>query len=77
MQVIAAPFEHKIITSNPEEMEEIKKQAEEEVEAEKKTIEEKVKQTEQTLSSIEKPVAKTSLPDPSPELKEKPKIIMD
>ncbi len=71
MQVIAAPFEHKIITSNPEEMEEIKKQAKEEVEAEKKAIEEKVKQTE------EKPPAKVELPDPKPELKDKPKIIMD
>ncbi len=77
MQVIAAPFEHKIITSNPEELEEIKRQAKEEVEAEKKAVEEKVKQTEQNLSPVEKPTTKVELPDPTPELKEKPKIIMD
>ncbi len=68
MQIIAAPFEHKMITSNPQEKEEIK-EAEEEAKKEAQEAEqEKIEEAE---------VKPIELPDPTPETKEKPEIILD
>lgn len=73
MQIIAAPFEHKMITSNPEEMEKAKK-ANEEKELEEAEAAQRRKNLSEQVEKQEKP---TELPDPYPDTKEKPKIILD
>ena len=72
MQVIAAPFEHKMITSNPEEKERLK---EEEIEAEEEAVRQTLEEKQAQIDASEvKPI---ELPDPTPEVKETPKITLD
>ena len=68
MQIIAAPFEHKMITSNPAEKEEI-------IEEEKEEEEEVEKEAAQKIEEAEvKPI---ELPDPTPENAPHPEITVD
>ncbi len=68
MQIIAAPFEHKMITSNPEEKEELKK-------AETEAKEEAEKEERERIDAAQvKPI---DLPDPTPETTNKPEITLD
>ena len=73
MQIIAAPFEHKMITSNPEEMEKAKKAK---VQNELEEAED-VQRRKNLAKEVEKKEQPKELPDPYPDTKEKPKIILD
>ncbi|HYM65520.1 MAG TPA: hypothetical protein VES68_03500, partial [Candidatus Sulfotelmatobacter sp.] len=68
MQIIAAPFEHKMITSNPEEKEKIKQEEEEERKEAEKEAQEKIDAAE---------VKPVELPDPTPQGVKEPEIILD
>ena len=75
IQVIAAPFEHNIISTSPQELEEKKKQAQEKALEEQRKIQEQKMAQEQ--AEIEQKKKEQELPDPYPKAKTEPEIILD